>query len=111
MYERVRSELDARSQAAASTTPHGRELPEAMRKYLHWVMREVHVTAQHAAAALGHHEAHAHAVLNDLVARGFLHRTAQDGQVTFRARSIGDEGPAAPPHLWHSLIRRTTGHS
>ena len=99
--------LDARAQAATLTMEHVNELPEAMQKCMHWVINEIHVTAQHAAAGLGHHEAHAHQMLNDLVARGFLHRASKEGQVAFRARVVPEEQRGARPHLWQLLTRKT----
>ena len=111
LYVRLQSELDARARAAALTVNHIHELPEAMQKYMHWVMKEIHVTAQHAAAGLGHHEAHAHEMLNHLVARGFLHRASKDGQVSFHARVIAEEQHTARPHIWQSLARRSATHS
>jgi RsiW-degrading membrane proteinase PrsW (M82 family) len=111
LYVRLQSELDARARAAALTMSHVHELPEAMQNYMHWVMKEIHVTAQHAAAGLGHHEAHAHQMLNHLVARGFLHRASKDGEVSFSARVITEEQRAARPHIWQSLTRRSATHS
>ena len=110
LYARTQIELDARAHAATLTTQHVHELPEALQKCLHWVIDEIHVTAQHAAAGLGHQESHAHEMLNDLVARGFLHRTTKDGQVAYRARAITEESRAARPHVWQALTRRTTRH-
>lgn len=106
MYARVQAELDARLQAAALTMHHVHELPETMQKCVHWIIAEVHVTVEHVAAGLGHHETHIHAMLNDLVARGFLHRTTKDGQAAFRARAISDEARAARPHIWQLLERK-----
>jgi len=107
LYVRLQSELDARAHAATLTMEHVNELPEAMQKCMHWVINEIHVTAEHAAAGLGHHEAHAHQMLNDLVARGFLHRANKDGQVAFRARVVPESHRAARPHLWQLLTRKT----
>jgi hypothetical protein len=89
---------------------HVRELPEALQHYVHWVMKGIHVTAQHAAAGLGHHEAHAHEVMSHLAARGFLHKTEKDGQVAFRARVAADDAHADRPHLWHGLTHRLAKH-
>jgi hypothetical protein len=110
-YERILAEIDARAQAAALTMRHMHELPEAMQKCMHWVMREVHVTVAHVASGLGHHEAHAHEMLVELVSRGFLHRSSKDGQVAFRARVLPDEKSVARPHIWESLARRKTTRS
>jgi hypothetical protein len=111
IYARVVAELDARAQAAAMTMRHVHELPEAMQKCMHWVMREVHVTVAHVASGLGHHEAHAHEMLVELVSRGFLHRSSKDGQVAFRARVLPEEKSAAKPHIWESLARRKATRS
>ncbi len=107
LYARLDAQLAIHAQAATLTMKHVHELPEAMQKYMLWVMKEFHVTAQHAAKGLGHHEAHAHEILNHLVARGFLHREPKAGEVAFRARALPDDAHAARPHLWQALARRT----
>jgi hypothetical protein len=106
MYARITAELDARARAASLSMQHVHELPEAMQKCMHWVMREVHVTAAHVAAGLGHHESHTHEMLVELVDRGFLHRTSKDGKLAFRSRLPTDEKSAARPHIWQSATRR-----
>src|SRR5579872_5412304 len=50
MYSRAEAGMEARLNGAVPTTHHVKELPEAMQRCLHWVMKEVHVTTQHAAA-------------------------------------------------------------
>jgi hypothetical protein len=111
IYTRINAELGARAAAAALTMRHVHELPEAMQKCMHWVMREVHVTVAHVASGLGHHETHAHEMLVELVNRGFLHRSAKDGEAGFRARVLPDDKSAAKPHVWESLARRKTTRS
>lgn len=112
LYARLRSGLDARARAALPSMEHVHELPEALQKCMHWVMKEVTVTAQHVAAGLGHHETHAHDMLKDLVARGLLHHhVTRDGQVTFRTRVVTEDKQAAGPHIWRSSARRTASHS
>jgi len=108
IYARVQSELDARRTIAAPTLHHLSELPDAMQKCMDWVMAEVHVTARDATAGLGHHEEHAREMLNDLVARGFLHRTTKDGQDAYRARVITAEKDAAETHIWNAVALRAT---
>jgi RsiW-degrading membrane proteinase PrsW (M82 family) len=107
IYARLQEEIDARARAAALTSGHVHELPEPMRRCLQWVMAEVHVTVEHVATGLGHHEDHAHSMLNDLTARGFLHRVTTEGKVAFRARSLGADEGAQRPHIWQSLTGRT----
>jgi RsiW-degrading membrane proteinase PrsW (M82 family) len=110
LYARLEASIATRAQAAVPTLHHVRELPEAMQHYVHWVMKEIHVTAQHAAAGLGHHEAHAHEMLSHLAARGFLHKVEKDGQVAYRARVAGDATHEDKPHLWHGLTHRLAQH-
>jgi RsiW-degrading membrane proteinase PrsW (M82 family) len=107
MFARVRTELDARERAAVLTASHVHELPEPMRACFAWVMKEVHVSAAHTAEGLGHEEVHVTAALEELVARGFVHRTTADGKAAFRARPIGEAARAGRPHIWHSLHGRT----
>jgi RsiW-degrading membrane proteinase PrsW (M82 family) len=108
MYRRLDSVLDFRSRAGHDAPMHVlHELPDAMQRYVHWVIQEVHVTVQHAAATLGHHEAHAHAMLNQLVSHGILHRAVKDGGIAFHARPCIDPHGATRPHLWQMLSRDT----
>ncbi len=106
MYSRAEAGMEARLSGTMPTMHHVTALPEAMQRCVHWVLKEVHVTAQHAAAGLGQHEAHAKEILNDLVARGFLHRTTKDGQEAYGARVVTGEKNAAAAHIWHSLANR-----
>jgi RsiW-degrading membrane proteinase PrsW (M82 family) len=110
MYSRMQAWVEAGPRGPEPTLHHVKELPEAMQRCVHWVMKEVHATAQHAAAGLGHHEAHAKQMLNDLVARGFLHRMTEDGKEGYRARVVIGEKEAAATHLWHSLASRMRHH-
>ncbi|MEP6655833.1 MAG: PrsW family intramembrane metalloprotease [Betaproteobacteria bacterium] len=111
LYARLRRGLDLRARATSPAMARVHELPEALQKCMHWVMKEMTVTAQHVAAGLGHHEAHAHEMLKELVARGFLHHhAAQDGRATFRTRVGIEDGQAAGLHIWRSSERRTTTH-
>lgn len=112
LYARLRCGLDLRARAAPSSMARVHELPEALQKCMHWVMKEMTVTAQHVAVGLGHHEAHAHEMLKELVARGLLHHHAtQDGQAAFRTRVIIEDKQAAVLHIWRSSERRTATRS
>jgi RsiW-degrading membrane proteinase PrsW (M82 family) len=108
LYARIQAEVDARVRAASLSLQHVDELPEAMQKCMHWVMRELHVTVEHVAAGIGHHEVHVHEMLVELTNRGFLHHAPKDGQPAFRARALPDDPSATKSHVWHSAARRKT---
>jgi hypothetical protein len=111
LYMHVQAELDARTQAANLTVDHVNELPEAMRKCMHWVMKEETVALHHVVAGLGHEEQVAQEMLSHLVARGYLHQTTQNGQVVYRSRVMNRDERAARPHLWRALETRLSTHS
>jgi RsiW-degrading membrane proteinase PrsW (M82 family) len=111
MYTRVQSELEARSQAANLTVDHVDELPEAMQKCMHWVMKEETVALHHVAAGLGHEEQAAQEMLSHLVARGFLRQTSHNGQIVYRSRVVTERERADRLHLWQSLQRRLSTNS
>lgn len=109
VYTRVQSELDTR--ANALTMDHVNDLPEAMKKCMHWVMKEESVAVHHVVAGLGHEEEVAQEMLSHLTARGFLHRTTQNGQTVYKSRVVKQEEHAPRPHLWRSLEGRLSSHS
>ena len=111
IYGRMTATLTARARAALAAMHPVHELPEAMQKCFHWVLQEVHVTAEHVAAGLGHHETHAHAMLTELVERGFLHKSEVDGRAGFKARELPASEADAKPHIWQSLADRKAAPS
>jgi hypothetical protein len=111
LYMQLQSEVDARTLTATPTVDHVNEVPEALKKCMHWVMKEEAVAVHRVAGGLGHDEQAAEEMLSQLVARGFLHRTTRDGQAVYRSRVENRNGGAAHPHLWQSVQKRLPTHS
>jgi hypothetical protein len=98
--------VNARAREALLAMHPVHELPESMQGVFHWVLQEVHVTVEHVANGLGHHETHAHAMLTELVQRGFLHHVEVDGKAGFKARNVASADTDQKPHMWQSLADR-----
>jgi len=103
LYARVAAKLQG-THPQSKSAHHLKELPDAMQKCLHWIMREVHVTAEHVAATLGQREAQATELLAELVDRGFLHRFSHKGQVAYRSSLA----PGKITGIWGNAAKRAS---
>ncbi len=97
VYRGVDRTLQLRAETSRGTQVGAHELPEALRHCLHWVATEVTVTTHHVAQRFGHDEHAARHMLEELVARGLLHRTTHDGEARFEAAQPNGRRL----HLWH----------
>jgi predicted HTH transcriptional regulator len=90
--------LTDRSAARAIASTHLNALPAPMRHCLEWAVRTTRVTAARAATELGHDQEVAHALLAELVTRGFVHRKTHEGETVFE---VMRHVTSAKVHLWH----------
>ncbi len=106
MYARVGRALQLRTTLPSAQRGGPHELPDALRHCLHWVASEVTVTTHRVAERFGHEHHVAHHMLEELVARGHLHRTMRNGETSFEpARATGHR-----LHLWHSAPHEPVAH-
>lgn len=105
LYEGLQSVLDRRTQAATAMPSHVEELPEELRRCMHWVIKEKEVTLHHVVQGLRHEDEVAHSMLSYLTERGFLHRTMVSGETRYRARvGANEEHPAL--NLWQAARQK-----
>lgn len=102
LYTRVTAETEARARADVLTEAHVHELPDDLRKTMHWVMQEEKVVVHHLDADLTSEEQELHRMLAHLADRGFLHRVVLEGRAHYRPR-IRTAEKALGHHiaLWH----------
>jgi ATP-binding cassette subfamily B protein len=79
------------------------DLPDAERGLVTWLMRHGDATPAEAAAGTGQQEEAARAMLDALVARGYVQEIERDGELRFRARLAPKRARELPKNIWRVL--------
>ncbi len=79
------------------------QLPDGQRLFLLWLMRREEASLADALAETGLDGTAGRALLDDLIAAGFLQESRRDGASFFKALTASRRGRQMPDEIWKNL--------
>jgi predicted transcriptional regulator len=106
VFGRLQTELDAREKAAGLSMADILALPDELRRLVNWILRQEEVSLQQIAAHVGRDEATTHALIAELVERGFVRDMNLKGEQRYRVRLAPKKQRDLPADLWRALNQK-----